>query len=680
MNPEAAEDRSHGFQTADWLVLAGLVALAASTRTVYYLQSLAWPYFDQPVSDAAMYLDRARGLLNGSWPPPNTAHSQGPLYPYVLAAILKLTDGYRLMLVIQLILGCASVGLVYGIARRITGRTGATVASLGYIGYGPLLSTEGKLLTESMSIFLALLALCWLGRLTDRVSWWRLVLAGFCLGLASLLRPPLMPAIPAIGAWIWWTHRAARARGILAAGLLCASAALPIAPFTRHNYPAEGEIIAITSAGGITFWLGNNPLAAGSLSLGGVISGEVSSQHEEQLSAAERVLGRKLTSGQASRFWYGRGLAFIRKYPRQWAWILWRKFRLFFSNEEVANVYAFASEQLDISILRATAIPFALIGAAGLVGVILLIRRPEAQPIVIMLALGFASCMVFYTSSRFRLPVVPLLVILGGCGIGRVLAWYHNGDYRRMAAAVAAFVILAGAMWWPVGGPLPPAEWFGRRSLAHMLSRNGDYERARALLAPQLEPNVPNEERAAAWLMLGRVEMERRRYPQAVEAFGNALKIDPTTLTPHRYMAIANYSLGQYAKAIESAKVVLKQNPRDMECRLLIGECLIRQQKWSEAIEEARKAQAVEPRNLQAMHQLGQAYYGLHRYEQAAECFQTVLKVRPEPLVVVNFALCLNRMGRTAEARQVLQRLLSAEPDHPQAKALLRDLGGAAAP
>jgi len=661
---------------ADWIVLGGLVGLAVLARIIYVVQSGDWPYFDCPVSDAALYLDRAQGILGGYWPSAKMAHSQGPLYPYLLAGVLAVTDGHRIMLAVQMALGCASVSLVYLVTRRAGYRLSAVMAALLCLGYAPLVANEGKLLTESMATFLSLLAAYGLIRQVDKTRWGWALVAGLSLGAASGLRPSFLLVVPLAAGWVWHRHRRSGGSAVLPGAAICATAGAAIAPFTWHNLRAEGELIPISSAGGITFFLGNNPTAAGTLSFGGVITGGVGTQHREQLARAEAVLGRKLTSGEASKFWYKRGLRFISKYPRWWAWIMWRKFRLFFSSEEVANVYSFRVERSVISILRFLVVPFGVIGALGLVGVALSLRRAEAQPIFILLAVGFATCMVFYTSSRFRMPMVPLMAVLGGWGVERAVLWWRKGYRRGSVASGLVAVLLTVLMAWPVGRPLPSSERFGRRNLASMLARAGQPDRAREMLRPQLDPKVPVDDRSEAYLALGRIELDQRRCQQAIKSLEMALELDPHNFAPHRELAKAHYHLGRYAEAVEHARALLDRNSRDVECHGLIGKCFIRQKQWAAAIAELQQTDALEPNNPGVLCLLGQAYAGNRQYEKAIAFYRRSLGLRTDPTVMVSLAACLARVDQKDEARRLLARVLAANPDDPKARALLRQLGG----
>lgn len=660
----------------DVLGLVLVVAIALVIRIVYVVQSFDWPYFDNPLSDASLYRDRAVGILGGYWPQPNMAHSQGPLYPYLLAGVLALTDSHKLMLWFQLALGCVSIGLAYWIALRTAGRLAGIVGALLCLGYGPIVAAEGKLLTESLAVLLSLLVVYGLIRQVDSPCWPWAIVVGLLLGAASGLRPSYMLAIPLAGAWLWWRHRRTGLTSLIGPALLYVAGAAAIAPWTYHNYKAEHAFIPISSAGGITFFLGNNPMAVGTLSFGGVITGGVATQNEEQLSRAEAVLGRRLTSAEASTFWYKRAARFILQHPRWWAWIMWRKFRLFFSSFEIANVYSYSTERSVISVLRALAVPFGVIAALGVVGLALSIRRPQVWPIGMLLAVNFATCMVFYTSSRFRMPVAPLAAILAGWGFQQSVSWWRSGHGRRTVLAAAAGMLLIVGMAWPTANPLGSEKLFGQRNLASMFAHGGQPDRGRAILAEQLDPNVPVDDRAEAYLALGRIELDQKRYDDAVRALENALALDPQNFAPYRDLAKANYQLGRYQQAVEHARAMLKHNARDLECRVLIAQCFIKQKRWAQAIPELQAAAELSPSSPPVLYLLGRAYAGAYQYHRAVDALRRSVALKPTPEALVSLALALSKIDEKNEARRILACLLADNPENAEAKVLLRQLGG----
>ncbi len=664
----------------DWIALGVLVLSAAIIRIVYLAQSADWPYFDQPLSDAALYLERARGILGGYWPPPNMAHSQGPLYPYLLAVVLAITDGHHLMLYIQMVLGCAAIALIYLTARRGGGLLAGIVAGVLVLGYGPLVAIEGKLLTESLATFLSLLVAYGLVRQVDRIHWSWIVVTGVALGAASALRPSFLLAMPLAAGWIYLRHWLLRRRAAVPAIALWAIAGATIAPFTYQNIQAEGQFIPLSSAGGITFFLGNNPAAAGTLSYGGVISGGVSTQNEEQLSRAESVLGRKLTSSEASTFWYKRGLVFISRHPTWWAWIMWRKFRLFFSSLEIANVYTIYVERSVIPVLRALAMPFGVIGALGVVGMVLTLRKPHTHALLVLLGVGFFTCMAFYTSSRFRMPMVPLIAVLGGWGVERVIGLWREKRSRATLLSLGSAIVLAVLMLWPVRANIPSPILFGRRNLAQMLARSGEPERAIEILRPQLDAEVHADDRANAYLALGRIQIGRHRYKDAIDALEKAIDIDPENFAPYPNLAEACYRMGRYQEAIDHARTLLEHNARDLSCRVIVAKALLRQRKWADAREELTIALETAPNHPSVLYLLAQAHIGLHQYDKAIESLQRSLRGERNVDVMLMLAQCHAKIDQKDQARAVLLGILARDPDHTKAQAFLRQLGGLGRP
>jgi tetratricopeptide (TPR) repeat protein len=333
-------------------------------------------------------------------------------------------------------------------------------------------------------------------------------------------------------------------------------------------------------------------------------------------------------------------------------------------------------ERSVIPILGVLAVPFGVIGSLGVVGLALTLRRPQAQPIWILLGVGLFACMVFYTSSRFRMPTVPLLAILGGWGIDVAAGWWQRGARACVAYAVGTECVLAVLMLWPVGGDLPSPELFGRRNLASMLARSGQVDRALEILRPQLQPGTPEDDRAEAYLCLGRIRLESRQYAQAVDAFQSAMKLDPKNFAPYRDLAKTYYFLGRYDNAIENAESMLRHNPRDLESRGVIAQCHLRRKEWTSAAAELEVALKLDPRNPITLQLLGQAYAGAHQYRQAADVLRRSLALRSDTEVMLNLAICLKQLDEIDQAERLLARILSTNPDHAAARGLLKQLGG----
>lgn len=102
-----------------------------------------------------------------------------------------------LPVVSQLAFGCVGACLIYVIGFRLAGRASARFSALLYLGYGTLLYYESKLLSESLSILLAVLAVAFY--LGDGVVAGKLrpsIASGLLFGFAILARASLVFTAP----------------------------------------------------------------------------------------------------------------------------------------------------------------------------------------------------------------------------------------------------------------------------------------------------------------------------------------------------------------------------------------------------------------------------------------------------------------------------------------------------
>jgi hypothetical protein len=118
----------------------------------------------------------------------------------------------------QLALSVATVAVVYAIGATLAGRLAGRVASSLMALYPPFTFYHTLILTETLGIFLFVLAL-WLLLLglreASKPQWWLMWAGGLCLSLASIVRVSLQPMLLAVAVavgWLLWWHRRGQAR------------------------------------------------------------------------------------------------------------------------------------------------------------------------------------------------------------------------------------------------------------------------------------------------------------------------------------------------------------------------------------------------------------------------------------------------------------------------------------
>ena len=112
--------------------------------------------------------------------------------------------------------------------------------------------------------------------------------------------------------WLAWRRR------WLAAALLVAGSLVVAVPWMARNAAVHGRFVVNPAHGGVTFWTGNHPLAGG--------EGDMAANPElkrAQLDLVARHPG--LTIQELDSVYTREALAYIRRHPIAWAWLLVRK-------------------------------------------------------------------------------------------------------------------------------------------------------------------------------------------------------------------------------------------------------------------------------------------------------------------------------------------------------------------
>src|SRR5262249_26820058 len=108
-----------------------IVVLALGVRLVYFGEIRTMGFFVSPVSDAAVYIERGRGIAGGDWlGPADFVHA--PLYAYVVGAVMRIAgpEPWWTLRVAQAALGAAACGLLAFAGRHWFGPRAGIIAGL----------------------------------------------------------------------------------------------------------------------------------------------------------------------------------------------------------------------------------------------------------------------------------------------------------------------------------------------------------------------------------------------------------------------------------------------------------------------------------------------------------------------------------------------------------------------
>jgi tetratricopeptide (TPR) repeat protein len=417
-------------------ILGGILLGGLLLRVAYLLaQPAADPFFAHPAFDGAYYLSWARAIAYGS-PGPTGAFYLAPLYPHLLAMLIKIIGGsYLLLYLLQHLLSVATAAMIAILGRHLIGHYAALAASALFLLYHPILFFASRPLSETLSLFLLFAALLAGARSSARSA----AGAGFLAGLAALSRPNLL-LLPLL-----WAAGEGKARRFQRVAIIAGCALFAILPVTLRNFAISGHAVLISSNGGLTAYHGNGPNAHGLYTPTPGFSGEVGTQREEATTLARARSGLQLDDVEADSWWGRQALQTRLQDPAGSLALLARRLALTIDNHEHGLDYAPA---LDRNPWRPLfVVPLALLLGLSVSGVILRGFRKTGGWWTWSAILSCAMApLLFYVSSRYRLPAAALLTLPAGCGLVDLL---HKGIPRRATALTCGAVVCAISLLVP---------------------------------------------------------------------------------------------------------------------------------------------------------------------------------------------------------------------------------------
>jgi tetratricopeptide (TPR) repeat protein len=625
-----------------------LFSLAWCLRLVYLFEYRESPFFDAPIVDAKTFFESARQIAAGDFLGGNKPFWQPPLYTYLLALIYWLfpTDFFLAARLLQTLLGSLSCVIVYAIAQRATSETGARIAAVMAACYGVFFYFEGELLAVSVEIFLYLLLLHRLlvGMQTQGGFDW--LLAGLFSGLAALTRPTILLFVGTLLVWLLFMERRNepicwRCNLLKRWLLILLPLFLLILPITLRNILIGGDWVTISSNGGINFFIGNNPTYDRTVAIH-------PGMEWEAMADAPRRAGLRLAS-EKSAFFTARALSYISQNPLDYAALLLKKIWLFWSGPEIKRnqdiYYARRHSLLLGSLLwdRILSFPFGLIGPLSLLGLALSWRIcNQALSLLRLYVLSYTgSVLLFFVTARYRLPVVPILLIFAALALTSL---YRNISLRR------------------------------RKQLALM-----GLSLLSLLFLLNLPSAPPLDRDAQLQFDLGEVFLRKEAYAQAAEYSLKALALEPTYNYARHNLTVAYFNQERYADAIEQGLRVIAENPLRPDTHIVLGNCFAATGQPQRAFHSFERALGIDSQSGMAHYYYGHLLYRQGDFARAIEHLSQALEQLPDDFwICYELGRAYQLLGRPTTALDYFTRASQIErrPEGLNAIGALHLLGG----
>ncbi len=702
---EAPRDERRGLTRGDLIAIGVVFVLALVLRLVYVGQLARSPMFDAPTMDEQYHDQWARAIVRGERFI-DAAYFRAPLYPGFLAAVYKLIGpSYRAPRIAQAVLGAIGCVLVYLVGRAAFDRRVALIAALVASTYWMLIYYDGELLIPTLIVPLDLLLLLLLVLSARRPGLWLPGAAGVVMGLSAIARPNILLFAPAAALWLIWLARPVWRQGLLRAACLTLGTLLPILPITLRNWVVGRDLVLISTQGGVNFYIGNNPQSNGVLAVVPGTPGDWWGGYHATIARAEQAAGRKLRGSEVSRYYFREAARFWAEQPRRALALTLHKLRLFWTRAELPNnkdMY-FWIEQFT-PLLGYLPVGFGLVGTLGLVGLILCRRRAaELFPLWGFVLVYMASIVLFFCNARYRLPVVPVLILLGAYAVVRACDAARARQWGFVAALAAG--ALPAALWVNVAPPLDelrranlhleytvlgslyekrgktdlaraayesavrarPDFLKGQLVLGSLLANENDiaaatdHFRAALRATPRLEWDETDKTVALVHSQLATALLVMANYDEAAEHFARAVALDATDAEGYNHynLAVLHETQGRPDAAAAAYRSALERNPLHQQARTNLIDLLLDRGEYAEAETLLRELVATAREHPDTQYLSGRFLSAAGRYGEAVDALSRSVRGRPDNVRAWH-ALCaaLAAAGRPAEALEVGRRAL----------------------
>jgi tetratricopeptide (TPR) repeat protein len=479
-------------------------------------------------------------------------------------------------------------------------------------------------------------------------------------------------------------------RRVRMCAIFAAGVAAVVLPITIRNAAVGGDFVPVTSNAGLNLYIGNHEASTGAYVKP---EGLDVFTDPEGRTIAEAAAGRELKPSEVSAWWAGRARRYISENPGRFGANLLRKAFFFWSVYEVPQIEHLAFEKRYSALLRIPSPSFGIICPLGVMGIILALKRKKSAQLLFLYVLTYSLTIIsFFVVARYRLPMVPALMVFAALTITWLVRAGVSGEYRKMAPVVIgiALLILAvninfygvdplsgyaqsyyrlGIIYGLKGKPAEALDSY-RQALALdpeivparvgagiLLSQAGEYREAKMELLRAVDMDSTYEK---GYYNLGLVYSEEGRPDSALMMMQKALEIQPGYVLARVGVASALYELGDL-NAAGPLLASLRRDPglpqgarnqvnfllgflpsrqawlagrdggeeRLSDFHLLRGDIMVSILLMDRALAEYEEAIRIDPRSAAAYYQEGTVYFRRGDLDRTLESLERALAAGP---------------------------------------------------
>ncbi len=605
-----------------------ILLLAALVRLVFLLFYYYDSQWNQLLVDSLFHNYWAQSIADGEIIG-REAFFRAPLYIYILGGLYALFGNSILMArIFGHLCGLLSVYITGRIALKIFGKKAAIIAALIHSIYPIAIYFESELLVDGLfTLLLELSILIFLKALeTEKPRWY--ILTGLVIGLAAITKPTILALVPLYALWLFLKVNDIK-KSIILGIYIIITLSIIILPVTIRNFMVADDLVLISSSGGINFYLGNNDSADGySASMPKPLGHNW--QIQDITYIAEKEIGRKMKASEISDYWYARGLGWISENKFDFIRLYLRKLFLCLNNHEISN-----NRNLNLffqtnPVLKIIPINFGLILALATASILLIIIHGKMDykvlPIISFVLAYIVIISMFFINARYRLPVIPLLIIIASYWPARTMEGFDLREKLKsyIITAIAGGVIFAISLIPPSGINANDIA-SGLFNQANYYLYQGQYEKAKILYKQLLDenPHFPD-----ANLNLGVTHLRLGFADSAEVCFQKEIQFFPDRANGYVNMASIRILKNEYQDAIDYADRAISIKPYLTDAHIIKMRALAARGDMAELqniINDARRDASVGARiDLEA----GIIFSNLKQFDKAISFLNSALEAK----------------------------------------------------
>lgn len=451
----AAKEKKDIFK--NYYLWLSLILVSGLILRIFALSSLKGTiYFDYPLLDESVYHDLAQKILSGT--PFTSSRGFGLLPAYIMAFTYKIFSPDIIYIrCLNIFLGIFTCFFIFHIGKELVNHRVGLLSCLIAVLYKPFIFYNIVPLKTSLSVFLFAAAVYLFVSILNKRSWTRILLLGVTLGLMLNVRPNCILIIPLLLLCIIWKlfrEKTSFKTQMAAILFFIVGISISLFPFMQKKLETTGKLRVTTGQSGYAFYLGNNlenpdpyfrpvPFASGS----------PFEQGTQMIIEASRREGRKLMSGEASRYWRKQVFKMAQDNPGHFILKFCRKMLVFFNRFEAGDHYNIAFMSNFAGFFKAPLLSFWLIMPLGIAGLMVSLRRYNISKYLLLIFIVYGSTLIlFYTNARFRLPFLVILIPFAAVGIVNIYQNIREKNHFNAIKCSTIFILFLIISFLPVKG------------------------------------------------------------------------------------------------------------------------------------------------------------------------------------------------------------------------------------